>query len=210
MYSSRGLGQLSFRGLGAATPSAAIQAQITAAAAAAGVPANLAIGIAAHESGGIPTAQNPAGSACGIFQLTSATQQYLGVTNCTDPTQNINGGISLLQSYYQKYGNWADAIQAFSDGPATVGVSPPSAQTLQLESYLTANWGVDLGSPSSTTVSAQPFFGTTTDPTTGLPTLAPVDIDLSSLGLPDFTIDPTWLLAGTVVLGFVLVMAFRK
>jgi soluble lytic murein transglycosylase-like protein len=189
-----------WRGFGAAAPPASITAQITAAAIANGVPPDIAIGIAAHESGGIATAQNPGSSACGIFQLTAATQQTLGVTNCTDPTQNINAGVGLLASYYQQYGNWPDAIQAFSDGPGTVGVSAPSAQTLQLESYLTQNYGVDLSS---------------TAPALDLSSIVGSDtpVDLSALvGEPagSLEVDPLVLAGGAALLVLGLFLAFRN
>jgi soluble lytic murein transglycosylase-like protein len=185
-------------GLGAATPPASVTAQITAAALAQGVPPDIAVGIVAHESGGNPAAQNPGSSACGLFQLLSVTQQTLGVTNCTDPTQNINAGVSLLAMYYKQYGNWPDAIQAFSDGPGTVAAgSPPSQQTVGLMDYLSTSYGVDLGSS------------------------APSGLDLSALGLPDlssFSISdalglsgvPDWMIWGGIALaGFGIVMTVR-
>jgi soluble lytic murein transglycosylase-like protein len=152
-FEARGFGQTS----------AQIQAQITAEAQSLGIPPSIALGVAQHESGFVPTAKNPNSSAAGIFQLTTSAQQYEGVTSPYDPTQNIDAGESLLAMYYQKYGNWPDALQAFSDGPGTVGVSPPSAQTQGLISYISSNYGVDLSAPSS-------------------------GIDLSSLGLPDLSL----------------------
>lgn len=160
-FEARGFGQ---------TP-AQIQAQITAEANSLGIPPSIALGVAQHESGFIPTAQNSSSSAAGLFQLTSSAQQYEGVTNPYDPTQNINAGESLLAMYYKQYGNWADALQAFSDGPGTVGKSPPSSQTTALMNYISSNYGVDL-SPSS----GIDF------PSLGLP-----DLSLSSLSLPDLS-----------------------
>jgi soluble lytic murein transglycosylase-like protein len=162
-FEARGFGQTS----------AQIQAQITAEANSLGVPPSIALGVAQHESGFIPTAQNPSSSAAGLFQLTSSAQQYEGVTNPYDATQNIDAGVSLLAMYYQKYGNWPDALQAFSDGPGTVGVSPPSSQTQGLISYISSNYGVDLSAPSSSGIDLSSL---------GLP-----DVSLSSLSLPDLS-----------------------
>lgn len=112
-----------------------------------GVPPAIALGVASHESGFNPSAQNPNSSAAGVMQLTAATQQTLGVTNPYDAQQNINGGVSLLARYYQQYGNWNDALQAYADGPATVGKQPPSAMAQQfisyVESYDPSTVGVD-------------------------------------------------------------------
>ena len=174
------------RGLGQTT--ASIQAQITAAANAAGIPPSIALGVASHESAFSPTAQNPSSSAAGLFQLTSAAQQYEGVTSPYDPTQNINAGVALLSMYYQKYGNWPDALQAYSDGPGTVGVSPPSSQTTGLISYVQSYPGVDLSS-SSDVLSAL-----------GLPDLSSLsDFSISdALGLSGI---PDWVTWSCLVLG---------
>jgi len=97
----------------------------------------VALAVASHESAFQPTAQNPTSSACGLFQLLSVTQSSLGVSDCTDASQNSNAGVSLLAQYYQTYGNWNQALQAFSDGPGTVQQGlPPSPQTLGLISYV--------------------------------------------------------------------------
>lgn len=128
--------QVIMRGFGDISSPASIQQQITAAANAAGIPPSIALGVAQHESGFNPSAQNPGSSAAGLFQLTAATQQTMGVTNPFDPTQNIQAGVDLLSQYYNTYGNWNDALQAFSDGPGTVGNRPPSSQTQGLVSYV--------------------------------------------------------------------------
>lgn len=110
---------------------------IVQAAEAQGVPLNIALGVASHESRFQPTAQNPTSSAAGLFQLISATQQTMGVTNPYDPQQNTNAAMSLLSTYYARYGSWNLALQAFSDGPGTVNAgSPPSQQTRDLIGYI--------------------------------------------------------------------------
>lgn len=115
--------------------SSQIQQQIAQAATQAGIDPSVALAVAQHESGFVPTAQNPGSSAAGVFQLTAATQATLGVTNPYDATQNINAGVGLLASYFNKYGNWSDALQAFSQGPGTVGQAP-SSQTIGLINYV--------------------------------------------------------------------------
>ena len=138
------------RGLGTAplTPSQAQVAQlISSASAQYNVPdlSTVALGVATHESALTPTAQNPGSSAAGVFQLVSATQTTMGVSNPYDAQQNVNAGVSLLAQYYNTYGNWPQALQAFSDGPGTVAQGlPPSSQTLGLISYVQSNYGVSM------------------------------------------------------------------
>lgn len=127
--------------------------------------ATVAEGVASHESGFSPTAQNPGSSAAGVFQLVSATQSTMGVTNPLDATQNVDAGVALLAQYYNQYGNWTDALQAFSDGPGTVAAGlAPSSQTAGLISYVENYSGLDLSGDGSGA------------------------LDLSSLGLPDLTL----------------------
>jgi hypothetical protein len=188
------------RGLGQTTQQ--IQQQIVDEANAVGVPPQIALAVASHESGFIPTAQNPSSSAAGLFQLMSVTQTTLGVTNPYDPTQEINTAIPLLAQYYQQYGNWATALQAYSDGPGTVqSGAPPSQQTVGLINYVnsyTPPAGLDLGASSGLDLSSLSS-----------------DFDLSSIGLPDLSGStlipgiPDWLTvfgaAGVVVGGLFLV-----
>ena len=106
-----------------------------------------------------------------------------------------NGQPQTLASVFQIY------------APAGIPGNNPAVYTTNVANALGVDPNTSLSSilaGGSGVSTAQPFFGTDTSST---PTF---DLDLSSLGLPDFTIDPTWLLAGTVVLGFVLVMAFKK
>lgn len=70
--------------------------------------------------------------------------------------------------------------------------------------------GVDPSTPLASVLGGGAAPGTTSfslpDLSTGLPSL-----DLSSLGLPDLSsIDPTYLIAGALVLGVVAVMVLRK
>lgn len=172
------------RGLGQTTQQ--IQQQIVDEANAVGVPPQIALAVASHESQFIPTAQNPTSSAAGLFQLMSVTQTTMGVTNPYDPTQNMDAAISLLAQYYKQYGDWNTALQAYSDGPGAVASgAPPSAQTQGLISYV-ATYSppadLDLGSSSGMDLSSM------------FPSL-----DLSSLQLPDLSQDtlipgiPDWV-----------------
>lgn len=170
-----------------------VQQMIASAAAAyPGVPnlTEVATALATHESGLQAGAQNPSSSACGIFQLLSVTQETLGVTDCTNAQQNVDAAVPLLASYYQQYGNWADALQAFSDGPATVAAGTiPSTQTDQLISYIEGNTGLDLsGDSSSLSLSSL----TSSLATLGLPDLSGFSISdaLGISGVPDWV---TWL-----------------
>lgn len=170
------------RGFGAYS-TAQIQQMITAQANAAGVPPGIALGVASHESQFQPAAQNPNSSAAGLFQLTSSAQQYEGVTSPYDPNQNIDAGVGLLSMYYKKYGNWPDALQAYSDGPATVGVSPPSSQTLDLLSYVGNYSGMDLSGSSTPALDFSSL---------GFPSFSLPDLTQSTIfpGVPDWV---TWL-----------------
>jgi hypothetical protein len=85
----------------------------------------------AAESSGNPSAVSSAG-AIGLFQLMPATAASLGV-DPTDPTQNIEGGLTYLQSLYNQFGNWTQALEAYNQGPTSLqnalnaGTTPVSA-----------------------------------------------------------------------------------
>jgi hypothetical protein len=102
-----------------------VQQQITAAANAAGVPPSLALAVAQQESGFNQNARGQAGE-IGIFQVMPTTAP--GV-NLSDPTTNINTGVSLLAKYYQQYGgDTASVLTAYNAGPGAVGNPPSSTQ----------------------------------------------------------------------------------
>lgn len=184
---SPGLGQ---------TPSQ-VQQMISNAAAGYNIPnlANVAAAVASHESGFQPGAQNPGSSAAGVFQLISSTQTTLGVSNPFDAQQNVNAGVGLLAQYYNQYGNWPDALQAFSEGPGTIG-SPPSSQTQGLIAYVQSYGGLDL-SPTSTTFNLPSF---------SLPDLSSFSIS-DALGLPGSPDWLVWLVVGLAAFGVVAFMA---
>jgi hypothetical protein len=81
-----------------------------------GVPENIIKAVIDQESGGIYNARSPAG-AVGLMQLMPGTASGLGVTDRTDPNQNIMGATKYLSQMYNKYGNWTDALGAYNFGP---------------------------------------------------------------------------------------------
>lgn len=102
-----------------------IQEMIVDSAARQGVPANLALGVAAHESGFNPNATNHNSNGTtdwGVMQLNDLTVRTLGVANPLDPQQNIDAGVGLLGSLLQRYGGDSrQALWAYASGPGNVG-----------------------------------------------------------------------------------------
>lgn len=114
-----------FGGLGALSTSQLQIAQMVATAASTyGVPPNLALAIAAHESGFNAAATNlnlNGTTDWGVMQLNDTTVQTLGVADPLDPTQNIDAGVQLLASYLQQYGgDEQKALWAYASGPGAV------------------------------------------------------------------------------------------
>ena len=70
-----------------------------------------------QESRGIYNAQSPAG-ATGLMQLMPGTANDLGVTDRTDPYQNIMGGTKHLAWLHKTYGNgnWERTLIAYNWG----------------------------------------------------------------------------------------------
>jgi soluble lytic murein transglycosylase-like protein len=114
---------------GAATPFAA---EIDAAAARHGIDAALLRGLIRQESNFDPNARSSAG-AMGLCQLMPATAAGLGVTNPSDPVQNIEGGAKYLRQQLDRFGgDVAKALAAYNAGPGAVakyGGVPPYAET---------------------------------------------------------------------------------
>ena len=67
------------------------------------------------------------------MQLMPATQADLGVTDASDPQQNIDAGARFLRTLIDRYaGNLSLALSAYNAGPARVdrdGTVPEIAET---------------------------------------------------------------------------------
>ena len=66
--------------------------------------------------------------AIGLFQLMPATAAGLSV-NPNDPTQNIQGGLTLLQQLYNQYGDWTTALEAYNEGGGNLAKQLAAGQT---------------------------------------------------------------------------------
>ncbi len=152
-------------GLGAlSTSQSQIAQQIVQTANQYGVPPNLALGVAAHESGFNPSATNLNTNGTtdwGVMQLNDTTVQTLGVSNPLDPTQNINAGVSLLAKYLQQYnGDQSKALIAYAAGPGAVpsGGTPATSSFVNFVTSYSPDPSLDLGtslSPDETVDTAQ-------------------------------------------------------
>jgi hypothetical protein len=71
------------------------------------------------ESGGDKTARSSKG-AQGLLQLMPDTAKDLGVTDPTDPQQNLQAGITYYNDLVSKYGDRATALAAYNWGPGNL------------------------------------------------------------------------------------------
>ncbi len=124
-----------------------------------GVSPDLAIAVAARESGGSPTAVSPAGAE-GVMQLMPATAASLGVTDPFNPAQNIDAGVRYLSSLLQQFGGDVRlALAAYNWGPGNVsrhGFNNWPQETVNYVSWILSRAG--MSSPAADTSVA------TTDP----------------------------------------------
>ena len=148
------------RGLG---DTSGIQAMIVAAAQQFGVPPNIALGVASHESGFNPNAVNHNTNGTtdyGVMQLNTLTVQTMGVSDPMDPQQNINAGVQLLSNLLNQYGgNTYNALWAYASGSGNVGPGKtPNAIAANFIAYVT-NYTPTTpipAAPGSATASATP------------------------------------------------------
>jgi soluble lytic murein transglycosylase-like protein len=96
-----------------------IQEQIAAEARRQGIRPELALAVAAQESGFNQSARSPVG-AIGIMQLMPGTAQDLRV-NPYDAAENIRGGVTYLRQQLARFGgDEVRALQAYNGGPGHV------------------------------------------------------------------------------------------
>lgn len=93
------------------------------------VDADLVQAIVYTESGGVATAESPAG-ALGLMQLMPATAQDLGVADPLDPEESLASGIRHLRNLLDRYGSTELALWAYNAGPGAVrrGVLPAETE----------------------------------------------------------------------------------
>jgi soluble lytic murein transglycosylase-like protein len=169
------------RGLGAASTSS-IQSLITSVANQFGVPPSIALAVAQKESGMNPNVPNGAAGEIGVFQLMPATAAGLGV-NPSDLNQNVTGGVSLLASLYNQFGNWSDALAAYNAGPTHLAAGQSYASSI-------------LGSISDPSASVDPMASAGDS----------LAADLTDYGLPDLSSGTSpWVWAGLALAGFGMV-----
>lgn len=89
-----------------------------------GVPAEVARilpAIAKVESGFDPMAKNKGSTASGLFQLTKAARQDVGVTDPFNVKQNIEGGTDYFMMLYKRYnGDIKKALAAYNQGAGKI------------------------------------------------------------------------------------------
>ena len=86
-----------------------------------GVPRDIAQRLIQTESGGRVDAVSPKG-AVGPAQLMPGTARELGLDDQSmrDPRLNVEAGLRLLRTHYDRFGNWRDAAAAYQAGPGAV------------------------------------------------------------------------------------------
>ena len=97
-----------------------------------GVPRELVIAVSRAESHFRSDVTSPAG-ATGLMQLMPATAKGLGVTDATDPWQNIAGGTKYLRQLLDRFdGDVTKVVAGYNAGPNAVaqyGGVPPYEET---------------------------------------------------------------------------------
>jgi soluble lytic murein transglycosylase-like protein len=105
----------------------------------------LALSVLAVESGGNATALSRAG-AQGLMQLMPATAEEVGVSDRSDPSENIRGGIAYLDGLMHRFArDPVLVLAAYNAGPGAVerhGGVPPFAETRDYVPKVLAAWKV--------------------------------------------------------------------
>jgi len=177
-----------------------------------GVPVNVALGIASHESGFNPNATNNNTNGTtdyGVMQLNTSVLQTFGLTpaQAFDPQTNIDTSMKLMSMYLSKYnGDVNTALWAYASGAGTVAAGgPPNSTATGFINYVTnyddsnilAQIGNTPASPGVPTASVDPNTGLVTDTSV-------VNDGTGGTGTNDstlFSVDPTTaLVAGALIL----------
>lgn len=138
---------------------------ITSAATAAGVPVSIALAQAQHESGMNPNATHQEVNGCvayGLFQLEDC--YFASQGDLTDPTTNATIAMGYLASLFNKYQNWADALDAYNEGPTAFDQGRRAGSGYATSIMAAAG----VSSPSTTAQAGPP-----TSPATPTPPVAP-------------------------------------
>ncbi|NCB95274.1 MAG: lytic transglycosylase domain-containing protein [Negativicutes bacterium] len=108
-----------------------------------GVPPNLIAAMISQESKGKANAVSEKG-ATGLMQLMPDTATEMGVSDLTDPAQNIMGGAKYLAKQLEAHnGNLALALASYNAGPTAVadhGGIPPYQETQNYVSKIMSNY----------------------------------------------------------------------
>lgn len=108
----------------------------------------LVLAVIGIESAGQPDAVSSAG-AVGLMQLIPATAERFGVTDSTDPVQNIKGGVAYLDWLLKEFNNDpVMVLAAYNAGEGAVVANngvPPYAETRDYVPKVLAAWQVAQG-----------------------------------------------------------------
>lgn len=118
------------------------ESEINAAAQEFDLPPNLLAAMMKKESGGNPNAVSSKG-ATGLMQLMPGTAEEMGVTDISNPAQNIRGGARYMRQMLDKYGDLPTALAAYNAGPGNVdkyGGVPPFGETQDYVKTIMANF----------------------------------------------------------------------
>lgn len=101
-----------------------------------GVPAELLTRMMSKESSGNPNAVSKKG-AVGLIQLMPDAAREVGVTDRSDPKQNIFGAAQYLRKKYDAFGNWKYATAAYNAGEAGINrAGDPSNWPTETQNYV--------------------------------------------------------------------------